>query len=109
MARRPRGRNAIQSVCGHRYGGCAVNRSDKAVAAAGQRFYKTRARCGIAQCLANLVDRSIQAVVEIDERVGRPDFLPQIVAGDDLSGMLQQSRENLEGLFLEPDAGAILA
>ena len=86
-----------------------INRSDKAVSTAGQRFDKTRARCGIAQRLPNLVDRRIQAVVEIDKGVGRPDLLPQIVAGDHPSGIFKQRGQDLERLFLQPDSGAILA
>jgi hypothetical protein len=48
-------------------------------------------------------------VIEIDKGVGRPDFFPQLVAGDDLAGILQQRREDLKGLFLEPDASAVFA
>ena len=48
-------------------------------------------------------------MIEIDERVGGPDLLAKLFAGHDLSGTFQQNGENLEGLLLKPDAGAILA
>src|SRR5208282_3554847 len=87
----------------------AIDRRDETVSAAGQGLDESRARCGIAERLAYLVYRGIQAVIEIDEGVGRPDFFAQVVAGDNLTGILQQGSEDLKGLFLKPDASAVLA
>ena len=107
---RPRPRALV--LCGRGCCRCrcdAVNRRDEAVSAAGEGFDEARARCGIAQRLANLVHRGIQAVIEIDEGVGGPDFFAQLVARDHLTGILQQGSENLKRLFQKPDASAVLA
>jgi len=46
-------------------------------------------------------------VVEIDEGVGRPDFLPQLFARDYCARVFQQNPEDLEWLLLQPDPGSI--
>jgi len=73
------------------------DRRKEAVSATGQGFDETRTRCRIAERFANLVHRSIQTVIEIDEGVGAPDGLAEAFACNDLSGVLQQCNENLEG------------
>jgi len=40
-------------------------------------------------------------MLEVDERVARPQALPQLFASDELPGPLQQALENLEWLVLE--------
>ena len=40
-------------------------------------------------------------MLELDERVGRPERVLHFLAGDDLTRMPQQQRENLKGLVLE--------
>ena len=62
----------------------------------------------IAQRVAQPVDHGIQTVVEIDERATRPEPLAQLFTGDDVTGSLQQQREDLERLLLKPDADASL-
>jgi len=89
--------------------GDGVDGGKEAVSAAGQSFDEARARCGIAQRLANFVHCGIHAVIEINESIGGPDFFAQIVAGDNLTGVLQQGSEHLKRLFLEPDASPVLA
>ena len=42
-------------------------------------------------------------MVEIDEGVGRPELLLQLLPGDHIAGTLQQHGQNLEGLLLEFD------
>jgi hypothetical protein len=87
----------------------AVDRRDKAVSTAGQGFDEAWVRGGIPQRLANLVHRSIQAMIEIDEGIGRPDCFAQVVARDDLTCVLQERGQDLKRLFLQPDASPILA
>jgi hypothetical protein len=48
-------------------------------------------------------------MIEIDKRIRGPDFFAQLVACNDLTGILQQGNEHLKRLFLEPYAGAVLA
>jgi hypothetical protein len=48
-------------------------------------------------------------VVEIHERVRGPEFFLKVLATDDLTVMLEQHRQDLEGLLLKPDSSAALA
>ncbi len=80
----------------------AVDGGDEAVSPPGQGFDEARARCGIAQRLADLVHRGIQAVIEIDKGVGRPDLFAQLIARDHFTGILEQRREDLKRLLLKP-------
>jgi len=48
-------------------------------------------------------------VVEIDESVLGPEFFLKFLASYDLSGVLQQHRQYLEGLFLKANSQAVLA
>jgi hypothetical protein len=59
--------------------------------------------------LAQLLDRAIQAVIEVNECVGRPKSLAQFFPGYDLPGTLQQDHEYLKGLFLQLDPQPALA
>ena len=46
-------------------------------------------------------------MVELDNRVVGPEFLPDRLTGYDLTRTFQQHLEDLEGLFLEPDAVSV--
>jgi hypothetical protein len=48
-------------------------------------------------------------MVEVDERVCRPERLLKLLAADDLAGTLEQHRQDLDRLLLKPDAQASLA
>ena len=78
----------------------ALQGLQEAIAAARQSFDELRMIGGIAKRFANLIDGGIEAIVEIHEGVGGPQFPPQIVAGDDLAGNFQQFGENLKRLIL---------
>jgi hypothetical protein len=71
-------------------------------------FYKTRVVCRIAQRPAQLVDRSVQTVLEVHKCVGRPKLLAQLLARDDLARLLQQHGQNSKGLFLNFDLEPVL-
>jgi hypothetical protein len=43
-------------------------------------------------------------VIEINEGVGWPDLVPQLIPRDDLARTFQQDSENLEWLILQPIA-----
>jgi hypothetical protein len=49
--------------------------SQKPVTPPGQRFYVPRVGCGISEGFAQFVHSRVQAVVEIDEGIGWPQFL----------------------------------
>ena len=48
-------------------------------------------------------------MVEVDEGVGRPETIANLVAGDDFAGFFEQQGEDLERLVLQLDAEAVLA
>ena len=82
---------------------------DEAVSAAGEGFDVTGAGSGISQGFAHLVNGSVEAVVEVDEGVGGPELLLQLFARDDVSGMIEEQSEHLEGLALQAQLDATLA
>ena len=59
------------------------------VAAPGQRFDKPRVVGGVAQRLAQLIDRRIQAAVEIDEGIGGPGAGAKLFPSHHLAGPLK--------------------
>src|SRR5262249_40524768 len=58
---------------------------------------------------AQLIDRGVQAVIEIDKRVSRPQAAAQLFARHHISRSLDQHGEHSEGLILQPYASALLA
>jgi hypothetical protein len=54
----------------------------KAVPTLGQGFDETRVFGGIAEGFAQFVNRFVEAVIEIHERIGRPKAAAQLLAGD---------------------------
>jgi hypothetical protein len=48
-------------------------------------------------------------VVEIHESVCGPEFFLKFLASYDLAGVLQQYRQELDGLFLKANSQAVLA
>jgi len=61
-----------------------INASDETIAAAGNGFDITGFLSRIAQRCTQSLNCVVDAVVEVDKGVGRPDFLTQFVSGDDL-------------------------
>ncbi len=64
---------------------------------------------GISQRLPQLIDRRVEAVVKVDEGIGRPILIAQLFACDYFARSLQQNSEYVEWLFLELDPDAPLA
>ena len=63
-----------------------LDRSDKAVAAAGKRLDIARGFGGIAEHFAKPRDGVVKAMVEIDEGVGGPNLVAKLLAGHDIAG-----------------------
>ena len=63
---------------------------------------------GIAQYFPQALDGRIQPVLEIHECVRVPQALPQIVAGNQFPGMLNQFNQYLKGLLGKLGAGSIV-
>ena len=85
-----------------------LHRVNKAVATARESFDEAGFFGGIAKNIPEFFDGAVQAVFEIYEGVMRPQFLLQLLTGDDFAGALQQKLENLEGLLGKTNATAVL-
>lgn len=81
----------------------------EAVATLGHRLHEARRVRGIAEGLAQPAHGVVEAGVEVHERVGRPQALAQLLAGDHLAGAGQQQGQDAERLILEVDAQPGLA
>jgi len=79
------------------------------VSMAGDRFDVSRALRRISKSETQLGHCFIEAAVKINESMGWPEPLPELVSRYHLTGMVQEKAENLEGLFLKLDPNAALA
>src|SRR5262249_21484021 len=75
-----------------------LHRTDVPVAPASQRVDVTWLLPRIAQHFANPCDGVMQAVVKIDEGVGRPDSVLQFLARYNVAGAFQQDLQHPQGL-----------
>src|SRR5215469_10344474 len=82
---------------------------NETVAAARYGFDKARAIGGISQRVAQPGYGAVEALIELDESVRRPDVFAQLFAADDLSAIFQQKAQDLERLVLQLDPGTLLA
>ena len=82
--------------------------SQKAVTPARDGFDETRVVGGIIKGRAQLLHGSVEAVVKLDERVGRPEPLADLFPCDQFTRTIQQHPEDLEGLVLKFDPQATL-
>ena len=73
-----------------------VDDSNEAIAVTGKRLDEARFVGRILQRIAQPLHRVVQALLEVNESVCRPDLLLQFVAGNDLARMLQQHLQNLQ-------------
>src|SRR5687767_10203346 len=83
------------------------HRGDESISPPGQCFDVLRRVRGIAKRLPHLLDRGVQAVLEIDEGVRFPQAIPQFLARGNLAGMLEERGEDLPRLVLEPDTVSV--
>src|SRR4051812_3045335 len=85
------------------------DRPDEPVAAARERFDEPRRRRRVAERFPNPRDRVVQAVVEVHERIGGPDFRSQLLARHQLAGVSEQRGKDLQRLPLKPVLHSVLA
>ena len=83
------------------------NVGEKSITPTGNGLDEARILRRVAQRFTNLVYGFVDAVVEVDDRLA-PEFLVQLLPGYQLSGFLQQHRQDLKRLLLQPDAQAAL-
>jgi len=77
---------------------------EEAVAATSNSLHKAGTLGRVAEGLTDFVDRFIDPVIEIHEGVCGPESFLNFLASYDLAGVLEQHRQDLEGLFLKPNS-----
>src|SRR5262249_17301762 len=82
---------------------------DKSISAARNGLDPTRALAGVPEHLPKFVNGSIQAPIEIDERVGGPEPLLKLLPGYYLSRPFEQKQQHLKWLLLESEFDALPA
>jgi hypothetical protein len=87
----------------------ALDVREKAVPATSDGFHKSGTLGRIAERLTQLVDRFVEAVVEVHESVGGPEKSLKFLASYDLAGVLEQHSQDSKGLFLKANTQAVLA
>ncbi len=83
--------------------------SNETIAHTGDRLDISRILRGIAQRGAKLLDRGVQAVLKIHERVGGPQPLPHLFAGNHFTRFLEQDGQDAKGLARQADTHTMLA
>ena len=81
---------------------------EKAVPAPGDRFHEAGTLSGVTEGFTEFVDGFVEPVVEIHKSIGWPEFFLKFLARYDLTGALQQQRQDLEGLLLEANSQPVL-
>src|SRR5262249_8484865 len=66
-----------------------------------------RRRGIVAERRADLGDAEVEAAIEVDERLVLPDGLPELLARDRSSRVLDQRPQHLRGLRLQLDGAAV--
>src|SRR5262245_33534265 len=79
------------------------------MSAAAHRFDEARVLRRVAKSCPKFCDRRAEAVIEIDERIGRPQRLTHFFAGDEIAVMVEEKHQQLERLLLKLDSDALLA
>lgn len=79
-----------------------LHRGEEAVPATWKGFDEARIRGAVPKSIAELVDSGVEAVIEIDERVGWPEPLAEFFASHNVPGTFEQRGQNPERLFLNP-------
>src|SRR5262249_3909639 len=86
-----------------------LDRRDESVAALREGFDEPRTLGRIPQRLTQAVHRGVQPMIEVDERVGRPELLPKRVAADQVPAPTQEQQKDVEGTASQFDDPTLLA
>jgi hypothetical protein len=98
----PRRRQALpRSGPGRRSRGRHFNIANEAIPSPSDCLNEDWSLCGFAERIAQPLDGSIQAVIEIDESVLRSEFAAQFLSAHHFSRSFKQRRQDLQWLFLE--------
>src|SRR6476659_8039636 len=77
------------SFCGHQ----PFDGGDESISTTRQRFNVARVLGVIAERVADLFDREVQAMFEIDESLVPPDLAPKLFTRDELPRLAHQQKE----------------
>jgi hypothetical protein len=91
----PRSRSRRDARGGH------LNIADEPIAPSSECLNENGRFRRFAQRVAQPLYSGIQAVIEVDERVRRPELAPQFLSGNDFSRLFKQRGQHLKWLFLE--------
>ena len=83
-----------------------VDGTDPPIAPPRHRLDEPRVLRGVAERLAEPVHRAVEAVIEVDEGVRRPEAGAQVVAADELALPLEQQPQDLDRTAAQPDPQA---
>ena len=81
---------------------------DQAVAVAGKGLDVAGRAGGVAQRFAQALDGGVEAPLEVDVGVGRPQPLAEFLAAHDLARASDEREEHPKRLLLEPHLHAVL-
>ena len=83
------------------------DRRDEAIASPRQGLDEAWVFGAVSQSVPEPFDGGIQTVIKIDEGIGGPEPGPQFLTCDDLPRLFKKQAEDLEGLFLQANFGAL--
>ena len=72
------------------------------------RLDEPRRRRRVAERVAELVDDDVEARVDVDERIARPEDRTEILARNQLAGTAHEKAQDLPGLLLQSDSASLL-
>jgi hypothetical protein len=93
--------------CGQRFNFFYLTHEPVAFARNG--FHKAGSIRGVAKAFPQARNGGVQAVIEVDERVRRPETQPELFSSYDLARLFQQHAQNAERLFLQAHTSAVFA
>jgi hypothetical protein len=79
------------------------HRPNKSISVPGQGLDVAGILRVVAQCVAESQDRRVDAMLEVNESVSRPEFLLEFFPRYDFPGMFEECGENLERPFTQLD------
>ena len=83
--------------------GLILQGSDESVALAGKSFDIPRLVRRVAERLAEFVDSGVETLLKIDESGALPEVILEFLATYYFAGALNEERQDLEGLALQPN------
>src|SRR5258708_9601395 len=89
--------------------GRVLHSANETISSAGNGLDKSGTTRRITQDFANLVDRGIQAVVEVNEGVGGPELVAQFFSGNDDAWTFEEECQKRKRLGLQADTRSLLA